>query len=270
MFKKLKKIFRIIFPKNLNDLEMMHFNLKVLDLKSIIQHNNLFEIIFKNDICVKIRNTSHSDLSVFQQIFLYEEYAVVLKLLTLNKGFSQKKYIIDAGANVGYTTIYFSSIFTNSSIYAIEPSSENCKFFEENIKTLENKSTIKLYQNALTQKAGALFEIDRTFRDGKDWSIATIENENGNIQGISINEIILENQLTHISLLKIDIEGAERFIFDVKNDLSFLKITEIIAIEIHDEFKIRDSINALLIEYNFLIFESGELTIGINMNYNNA
>jgi hypothetical protein len=111
------------------------------------------------------------------------------------------------------------------------------------------------------------FSIDRTFRDGQDWSIATQEDVDGEITGISIQEIIIENRLTHISLLKIDIEGAERFIFKPGNDFSFLKITEIIAIEIHDEFDIRKSINEILISNDFIIFESGELTIGLNRNF---
>ena len=37
-----------------------------------------------------------------------------------------------------------------------------------------------------------------------------------------------------------------------------------IAIEIHDEFDIRDSIYKLLTDNNFFLSESGELTIGIN------
>ena len=64
--------------------------------------------------------------------------------------------------------------------------------------------------------------------------------------------------------MKIDIEGAERFIFDNNNDLSFLKKTKIIAIEIHDEYNIREEIISILKENQFLLLESGELTIGIN------
>ena len=73
-----------------------------------------------------------------------------------------------------------------------------------------------------------------------------------------------KNNLKSITLLKIDIEGAERFIFDDNVDLSFLSITKVIAIEIHDEFQIREKIYSILKKNNFHLFESGELTIGIN------
>ena len=108
------------------------------------------------------------------------------------------------------------------------------------------------------------FEITRDFRDGRDWSIATKETEDGAIKGITVSEIIEENKLEYITLLKIDIEGAERFILREGADLTFLKLTQIIALEIHDEFNIRDGIYELLINNNFFLLESGELTIGIN------
>ena len=39
------------------------------------------------------------------------------------------------------------------------------------------------------------------------------------------------------------------------NELSFLKIVKILAIEIHDEFNIREVINEILISNNFIIFD---------------
>ncbi len=109
------------------------------------------------------------------------------------------------------------------------------------------------------------FELENIFRDRKDWAFTTKEINNGTILGITINEIVKNNKLKNITFLKIDIEGAERFIFDKENNLSFLKITKIIAIEIHDEFNIRETIYSILKENNFILFEtSGELTIAIN------
>ncbi len=263
-FKKLRKVYRIFFPKHFSTLEVLSNKLETDAIKEIIQVEDLFQVTFQNDIRVIVRNEKHSDSKVFHQIFILEEYALILKLMTLNSVFDKQKIIIDAGANVGYTTVYFSSIFHDAKFYSIEPSQENAACFLQNINDLKNKLHIKLYQKALAHKAGLNFEINRDFRDKKDWSIATLETETGNIEGISIQEIINENKLPHISLLKIDIEGAERFIFTIKNDLSFLKITEILAIEIHDEFEIRETINKLLLDSGFLIFESGELTIGVN------
>ena len=45
--------------------------------------------------------------------------------------------------------------------------------------------------------------------------------------------------------------------------MSFLDITKIIALEIHDEFDRRDEINSILLDKGFFIFDQGELTIGV-------
>jgi FkbM family methyltransferase len=128
-------------------------------------------------------------------------------------------------------------------------------------------SNVKLYERALSEKENMRYSVERNFRDKKDWSITTKSDVTGAVIGISVSEIIKDNGLKYISLLKIDIEGAERFIFNMENDLSYLKITQIVALEIHDEFNIRSSIENILIENNFLLFNSGELTIGINKNF---
>ena len=68
-------------------------------------------------------------------------------------------------------------------------------------------------------------------------------------------------------MLKVDIEGAEKEIFTDSTKCNFLDITKIIAIEIHDEFGIRDDIYKVLHQYGFLIFEANETTIGINKKF---
>ena len=68
-----------------------------------------------------------------------------------------------------------------------------------------------------------------------------------------------------MDILKIDIEGSEKQIFTspVAN-FNFLKSTKCIAIEIHDEFDCREEICNILTDYGFVLFNQGELTIGIN------
>ena len=70
-----------------------------------------------------------------------------------------------------------------------------------------------------------------------------------------------------VDLLKIDIEGAERFIFeDDALVAAFLGRTRFIVIEIHDEFNVRERICRCLAVNGFEYFDVGELTIGENRN----
>ncbi len=68
-------------------------------------------------------------------------------------------------------------------------------------------------------------------------------------------------------LFKIDIEGGEKYLFeDEKQVRDFLSKTRFIAIEIHDEYDIRDKINGCLKDSGFEYFTTGDLTIGRNKN----
>ena len=114
--------------------------------------------------------------------------------------------------------------------------------------------------------------INRNFRDGKEWSIRLIENveENNNtISGFCLSSII-NKMPTMIDILKIDIEGAEKELFNDETYVaSFLQKVKCIAIEIHDEFNCRNNIYQLLQKNNFFHFNSNELTIGLNKSYCN-
>ena len=264
-FKRIRKIYRILFPLQLTEKQIfvnrLVSNSIVESIKQFVE--NCYQVKLHNGLVLYIRDENHSDFNVFQQIFNFEEYKTVLSLLKLNDT-SGNAVLIDCGANVGYTTAYFIHNYRFSKIYCIEPSVSNIENKKKNIDKPENADTINIMHRAISGNVNENFDLTFDFRDGLDWSFSTSINENGSIRGITINEIVNENNLDYITLLKIDIEGAERFIFDDNVDLSFLSITKVIAIEIHDEFQIREKIYSILKKNNFHLFESGELTIGIN------
>lgn len=265
LIKKIKQIIRVVFPKKFTPKEQFEYLLKQNKLIDFFEYKeSKYYCTLKNGLKIVFRDYKSSDCQVFEQIFVQKEYEIILKIFQLNDDFNNEINIIDAGANVGFTSVFFSHFLKTCKIFSIEPSRENCEMMRENTRNFKN---IKIYQNALSEKPNTFFNFDRNFRDGKEWSITTLEALGGKVKGITVNEIINENKLKYISLLKIDIEGAERFIFKKENDFEFLNITQIIAIEIHDEFNVRNGIIEILIKYNFFLFESGELTIGINKTF---
>jgi FkbM family methyltransferase len=264
-FKKFRKIYRIVFPIKYTETELFENQLKSNPLITHFKKNNSEYILeVANSFNLILRNQNFSDYEVFKQIFNHKEYDIVLKMMKLNSNSQNEKIIIDAGANVGYTSIFFSNHLKSTSIYGIEPSDANLEIYERNKKFLIAPEKVKTYHRALSEKSDMTFKIERGFRDKRDWALTTKEDNTGEIKSISIDEIIQENNLEYISLLKIDIEGAERFIFKKENDFSFLKKTQIIAIEIHDEFQVREEIYDILRMNGFFLFEAGETTIGLN------
>ncbi len=263
--KKLRKIYRILFPLRLSVKELFINNLRSnLLIKEFEELKNIYSLRLTNGTVLYMRDENHSDYSVFKQIFNLEEYKIVASILKNNPEFSNETVMIDAGSNVGYATVYLQQFLKFDKIICVEPSKNNIEILSRNIEPLNCSINPIILENALAATENLSFNIEKDFRDGKDWSLTTKVSKEGKVQGVTINGIIKENDLKYITLLKIDIEGAERFIFNANNDLSFLRITKIIAIEIHDEFNIRDTIYTILKQNGFYLFESGELTIGVN------
>lgn len=129
-----------------------------------------------------------------------------------------------------------------------------------------NVGKYKILEGGIWNK-NANLSLNRDFRDGKEWSINLTENVKGEIKGYSLSGL-LETYNQPVDILKIDIEGGEKALFEDQDySTSFLRKVKIIAIEIHDEFDCREMIYGALKKSNFIYYESGETTIGINKHY---
>lgn len=209
-----------------------------------------------------------SDIDVFKMILVSKEYLPVVE--TYKKHFKhnpkREMNIIDAGSNIGLTSLFFLDHFKNANIVCIEPENNNFKVLEYNLQNCAENKIMKIKGGIWN--ADTFIKIVNDFRDKLDWSFRVEEmSYKIGIQAYTINTIINKVNFSHIDILKIDIEGSEKQIFDSEiSDLSFLKITKCLAIEIHDFFDCRKQIYDVLDAYNFSYFNKGELTIAINNN----
>jgi FkbM family methyltransferase len=151
-----------------------------------------------------------SDVPTFEQIFIRQEYDFDVK--------RNPKIIVDAGANIGLASIYFSNKFPDAKIIAIEPEESNLEILRRNIASYEN---IILVCKALWHENTRINLVDPGL--GK-WGFMTqaqdgVEERYGQIvhevQGVTVDTIRKEQGIDHVDILKIDIEGAEREIFRV-------------------------------------------------------
>ena len=218
-------------------------------------------------ITIKLRKRPSSDLNVFTQIYQYQEYEPLVATYRKHFPNDKKLNIIDAGSNIGLTSVYLSKHFPNSNFITIEPDTSNFETIDYNLNINGIVNVVKI-KGGLWSKNTNL-KIVNDFRDKKDWSIRVEKtSEEGDLKAFSINYLISQNKFETINILKIDIEGSEKEVFTgFDTDVSFLTKTKCIAIEIHDEFDCREAIYKILQNYNFNYFQSGELTIGINKNF---
>ena len=85
-FKKIRKIYRILFPLQLTEKEKFVNRLVSNSMVEIVEQEveNCYKVKLKNKLELYVRDENHSDYSVFQQIFNFEEYKTVLSLLKLS------------------------------------------------------------------------------------------------------------------------------------------------------------------------------------------
>jgi FkbM family methyltransferase len=218
-------------------------------------------------VTARLRKKPSSDMDVFGQIFGFEEYKPVVASYREHFGNIDTLNIIDAGANIGLTSVYFSRFFNAPNIVCVEPEQANFNALEFNLEA--NGITANNVRGGLWHKNTRL-KIVSDFRDRNDWAFRVVETDDADaLEAYTIPHLMEEYRMPIIDILKIDIEGSEKEIFGADADVSFLSHVRCIAIEIHDEFNCREQVDAVLKKYNFACYESGELTIGINNDWAN-
>jgi FkbM family methyltransferase len=250
VYKEKKGVYKKIKDNN--------FNFKKIDSTTF----DLIGIINKHQKVFRCR-IFESDFEVLEQIVFVKEYEPLVELLKKEK--YTPKVLIDCGANVGYTSMYLEAFFKFEKIIAIEPNSNTFEILSYNITQNIINPNVVLEKKGIWSKSTYLTE-NFEFRDKRAWSFSLIEDEKGGrIPVIGLNDLIQQNEITLIDILKIDIEGGEAELFREEEKVKkALAITKYIAIEIHDEFNCRTHIERILFEAGFHCFKTGELIIGTN------
>jgi FkbM family methyltransferase len=156
-----------------------------------------------------------SFLSQYKELFINNIY----KFNTTNP----QPFIIDCGANIGMSVLYFKSIYPNATIFAFEPDKEVFKYLEKNTKL----NGVTLYNKGVWNEETTL----TFYAEGAD-SGSIFEQKSSSKNEIKIETVRLKNILTQpVDFLKIDIEGSEyEVIKDCQNEL---KNVQNIFIEYH-------------------------------------
>jgi FkbM family methyltransferase len=197
----------------------------------------------------------YADNYTFKQVFLEDQYNFHIPFTPTT--------IIDGGANIGLASVYFAHLYPGATIVAVEPSQENYKVVEKNIVNFSN----------VKAKLGGIWN------DNKHLAIVnTKDNDNafmveevdaatpGSIPAYSIGSIMQEMNWPTIDLLKLDIEGSEKEVFE-KNYESWLPHTKMIIIEVHDHMRkgAAKSVFTATNKYNFSFSMNHENLIFMNL-----
>lgn len=191
------------------------------------------------------------DILVFEGFFIDDDYLQYVHYIKEN---GTVNLIVDAGANIGCASIYLYSHFPDAKMICIEPESSNFEILLKNIKLNHLENTTQCIKKALwnENKELELRRIDFS-NDGFHVMSEGVTHEIiDKITTCTIPDLLKEYKEKYIDLLKIDIEGAEKTIFQDINHLgSFLPQTKMIILEVHQEHITDEEIVATLQKFNF-------------------
>lgn len=198
-----------------------------------------------------------SDYFVFNQIFRHPEYACVA-------GLPRVELVIDCGANAGYSAAYFLSRYPQCRLIAVEPEPGNFALLQRNLAPYGERA--KPVHAGVWSHTADLVLVQEKYGDGLKWSKQVRpcrEGEKADFKGVDIGSLLDSSGFDRISLLKVDVEGAEAVIFG-ENFEAWLDRVDAIAIELHDDSmfgQATDVFHAAIQDRGFQVSHSGQLTV---------
>lgn len=164
-----------------------------------------------------------SDLEVILQIFLDRDYDLsrfqpyklhVSDLCQRIRREGNVPLIIDAGANIGASTLWFAVNFPDCQVFAVEPDLGNFATLKKNSEGVPN---IRLFNAGLWDTPTALSPV---IENGTGWGCRVAEKPDGKtkVPSITVPELLAKDERLRPVIVKIDIEGAETEVLRSNNE----------------------------------------------------
>ena len=205
-----------------------------------------YSLILQNARRPVYLRTYAGDIQIFYDIFWRSIYQLPLP------HFIKAKTIVDLGAHVGMATLFFKLHAPDAIIFALEADEKNFQVLLRNLEPDIKKKQVIPIHAALTNDSETVY-LQRTslsFNTSISLSVTPLV-----VRGINMEQLLDEYSIGTIDILKIDIEGAESFLFS--RECSWLTRVNNILIEIHsDENLQRFSQAALLHHFKMMKLEA--------------
>lgn len=170
---------------------------------------------------------STGDLFILYEIMAREIYRVAAATLDP----SSVKTVVDCGANIGMSALYFASRYPSARIISIEPDPAN---FELLVHNTRDEPRIAAVRAAVV---GTPQGPVRLTQDRPAWGNRIADAGGGSagieVRTLTMGQVMAEHAISSIDLLKVDIEGAEQQMF---SEPGFLDCVRYVLIELHEPY----------------------------------
>jgi FkbM family methyltransferase len=179
-----------------------------------------------------------SDLFVAAQIFGHKEYALDDRVVDrLNEHSAELRkagrvpVIIDGGANVGYSALFFAETYPEALVVALEPDQNAFASLERNVA---DQPRVRSIHAALWSHAEGV-RLQSTANGS--WGHFVGDGDGGKLTpSVTLHSLFAANPEWEPLIVKLDIEGAEKIVVAASPDV--FRSAACIMIEPHD-FKLR-------------------------------
>jgi FkbM family methyltransferase len=200
---------------------------------------------------VAMRVGGSSDPMVFDQIFINAELA------DLTSRVRGARVIVDLGANVGYSSVFFLNAFPDAFVLAVEPDPQNLAPYGDRAR---------LVKAAVWSNPGRLVLSRGAFRNGMEWATQVRpaqSDETADVEALDVQSLLQMCPQPVIDILKIDIEGSEAVLFGPGAE-GWLKCVRNFCVEIHS-IEAASIIDQALRSFRFESIQSGEYNVYLNL-----
>ena len=197
-----------------------------------------------------------SDLATMKENVIENVYAdIVTYLPTCHT-------ILDIGANVGFSTLFFATSFPDATIISVEPDPDNYNLLKQNVAPIVSAGRCCTYHAAAWHSPGEVQLTDAS-SDGRFASVRVTESR-GDVARLAtamkIGDILDDAGLDSVDLVKMDAEGAERELFK-REHASWLARVGAVAAEFHADAREASDADNVLAEFGFRILSENHHTV---------
>lgn len=190
----------------------------------------------KIEVAVQIAGVRHpvhlrvrtADVSLCQQILLDAQYESTLAV--------RPRVIVDAGANIGLASIFYANRYPEAKIVAIEPEPSNYEMLRKNVALYPN--VVPIQAAVWSEKkmlSGTSVDTGHHAYQVREENGLDDQGHCGTVRGLTLRELMMDLGIQKIDLLKVDIEGSEKEVFE--NSANWIGDVGIIAIEMHERIR---------------------------------